>query len=220
MQPARLAGAGEVRAGDWVVAVGRNATSDPWVTSGVVTATRGWTQDADGVSHPGLINTSTAVSDEALGGALVDGRGRVVGILAMTGAGTPRASAMPAEMAGEVAEQLAATGKATHGALGVGARDASPGPAVTQVVDGSSAARAGIHVDDRILAVDGLPTPDTATLVYELRRRPAGSATRVTLQRGKRRVTVTARLDDAITSATVGGTGGMTPVSLTATDAG
>jgi S1-C subfamily serine protease len=215
MQPARLVAADGVRAGDWVVAVGRTATSEPWVTSGVVTATRGWTQGADGTAHAGLINTSTAVADDALGGALVDGRGRVVGILAMTGAGTPHASAMPADMADEVADQLAATGKATHGALGIGARDASPGPAVTEVVTGSSAARAGIHVEDRVVAVDGTATPDTATLVYELRRRPAGTATRVTLQRGKRRITVTATLDDAAASTTTTQPAGAAPVSLT-----
>jgi regulator of sigma E protease len=91
---------------------------------------------------------------------------------------------------------------------------------VTQVVEGSGAARAGIRIDDRILAIDGLPTPDTATLVYELRRRPAGSAARVTLQRGKRRVTVTAMLDDAAASSASSGTGGMAPVSLTETEAG
>jgi S1-C subfamily serine protease len=181
----------------------------------VVTATHGWTQDADGVAHPGLINTSTAVSDEARGGALVDGRGHIVGILAMTGSGAPRAAAMPADMAGEVATQLTENGKATHGALGVRAKDATPGPAVTEVVDGSSAARAGVKVDDRIVALDQIATPDTATLVYELRRRRAGTTTQVTVQRGKRRIVVTATLDDAATSATTApATGGMSPVAL------
>jgi S1-C subfamily serine protease len=177
-----------------------------------VTATHGWTQDVDGISHPGLINTSTAVSEEARGGALVDGRGHIVGILAMTGSGAPKAAAMPAEMAGEVANQLTETGKATHGALGVRARDANPGPAVTEVVAGSSAARADVRVDDRIVALDDTPTPDTATLVYELRRRQAGTRTRVTVQRGKHRLFVTAVLDDAAATTTT--TGGMAPLAL------
>jgi putative serine protease PepD len=219
LQPARMGTAGEVRAGDWVVAVGRSATSDPWVTSGVVTATRGWTQDAQGVAHPGLINTSTAVSDEARGGALVDGRGRIVGILAMTGAGTPRASAMPADMAGEVADQLTESGKATHGALGVRARDGGAGPVVTEVVAGSSAARAGLRLGDRIVAIDDTLTPDTATLVYELRRRQAGVVTRITVQRGSHRVRLSARLDDAAaTPATTAG--GAAPLSITMSGSG
>jgi S1-C subfamily serine protease len=218
MEPARLGPTTDVRAGDWVVAVGRSATTDPWVTSGVVTATRGWTQDGNGDLHAGLINTSTAVSDDARGGALVDGRGRIVGILAMTGAGAPRAAAMPADLAADVVDQLSTTGRATHGALGVGAREAAPGPVVTQVVAGSSAARAGILVGDRVLAVDGTPTPDTATLVDELRRREAGSAARITVQRARRRLTVTATLDDAAGSSTP--SSGMAPVSLTVAGTG
>ncbi len=213
MQPAQLGAASEVQAGDWVAAVGRTATSGPWVTSGVVTATHGWTQDADGIAHPGLINTSTAVSDEARGGALVDGRGHIVGILAMTGAGAPRAAAMPADMAGEVAAQLTETGTATHGALGVRARDANPGPEVTEVVGGSSAAHAGVKVADRIVALDQTATPDTATLVYELRRRQAGTRAQLTVQRGKHRITVTATLDDAAAT-TAPAAAGTSPVAL------
>jgi S1-C subfamily serine protease len=122
-------------------------------------------------------------------------------------------------MAGEVADQLTQTGKATHGALGVRARDASPGPAVTEVIAGSSAARAGIRVDDRIVAVDDTATPDTATLVYELRRRQAGTATRISVQRGKRHLTLMARLDDS-TASSATTTGGMSPLSLTVTGTG
>jgi S1-C subfamily serine protease len=197
MQPARFGAAADVRAGDWVVAVGRTAANGPWVTSGVVTATHGWTQDADGVARPGLISTSTAVVDEVRGGALVDGRGHIVGILAMTASGAPRAAAMPADMAGDVASQLVEHGKATHGSLGVRARDTASGPIVTEVVEDSGAARAGLRVDDRIVAVDATTTTDTAALVYELRRREAGARTRITIERGKQRRVVTATLDDA-----------------------
>jgi S1-C subfamily serine protease len=197
MQPARFGAPSEVRAGDWVVAVGRTSANGPWVTSGVVTATHGWTQDADGVARPGLISTSTAVVEEARGGALVDGRGHIVGILAMTASGAPRAAAMPADMAGDVASQLVEHGKATHGALGVRARDTAAGPVVVEVIDGSSADRAGVRVDDRILAVDATETADTAALVYELRRREAGARTRITVERAKHRRVINATLDDA-----------------------
>jgi microcystin degradation protein MlrC len=50
--------------------------------------------------------------------------------------------------------------------------------------------------------------------VYELRLRQAGTNTRVTLQRGKRRVVVTATLDDATASAAAAA-GGAAPLSLT-----
>jgi C-terminal processing protease CtpA/Prc len=85
---------------------------------------------------------------------------------------------------------------------------------VTEVVGDSSAARAGIRVDDRILALDQTATPDTATLVYELRRRQAGSRTQITLQRGKHRIVVWATLDDATATTTTTTPGGIAPLSL------
>jgi S1-C subfamily serine protease len=218
MQPARLGATDTVRAGDWVVAVGRTATNGPWVTSGVVTATGGWTQDADGIAHPGLIATSTEVVDDARGGALVDARGHIVGILSMTG--SPRAAAMPADVAGDVASQLTEHGRATHGALGIAARDEVAGPTVQSVTAGSAADHAGIRTGDRILAVDTTPTQDTATLVDELRRRRAGARTEITVQRGKQRRTLTATLDDTESTVTASPTVGTAPLSLAVTGSG
>ena len=86
---------------------------------------------------------------------------------------------------------------------------------MSEVVAGSSAARAGVRVDDRIVAVDDDRDPR--------HRRPSctscagarpGPRTRVTLQRGKHRVVVTATLDDAATTSTTT-PGGMAPLSLT-----
>ena len=216
LRPAQLTGAAPVRAGDWIVVVGRTATNGPWVSSGVVTATGGWVRDADGTPHPGLIATNTELTDDARGGALVDGSGHIVGILATVSAGTERAAAMPADMADDVATQLAASGHASHGALGVRATDTDAGPVIAAIEPGSCAARAGLHVDDRIVAIDGTPTPDTATLVYELRRREAGARTVITYQRGHRSARTGIALDDAATTTTTA-TGGMAPLSLSVT---
>ena len=93
------------------------------------------------------------------------------------------------------------------------ARDANPGPEVTEVVGGSSAAHAGVKVADRIVALDQTATPDTATLVYELRRRQAGTRAQLTVQRGKHRITVTATLDD-VAATTAPEAAGTSPVAL------
>ena len=63
---------------------------------------------------------------------------------------------------------------------------------------GASADAAGIKVGDRVIAIDAVRTPDTATLVYELRRRTAGQRVRVTVVRGSRTLQLTAVLDDAV----------------------
>jgi putative serine protease PepD len=197
LQPARMTGSPSVRAGDWIVVVGRTPTNGPWVSSGVVTATGGWTRDAQGNSHPGLISTNTELSDDARGGALVDAGGHIVGILAMVNAGSERAVAMPAEFATDVATQLATQGHATHGTLGLRAADATGGPVIVSVDDGSAAARAGLREEDRVVAIDSTRTPDTATLVYELRRRQAGTRAVLEVQRNGRRLRVAVTLDDA-----------------------
>jgi S1-C subfamily serine protease len=117
-------------------------------------------------------------------------------------------------MAGDIAAQLSAHGRATHGAIGVRASDAGGGPVVAAVDSGSAADRAGLRVDDRIVSIDGTRTTDTATLVYGLRRRPAGTRAVLGVERRGKPVRVAVTLDDAgATGATTlalstGGTGG------------
>jgi len=208
--PARLVNADTLHAGDWIAAIGRTTTSGPWVTSGVVTAVGEWSTDSGGTSHAGMITTNTEFADVARGGALVDERGRVVGILAGTSA-PARGAAMPSDVATNVALQLATKGWASHGALGVRAADTrASGPSITDVTAGSSADTAGIKIGDRVIAIDSVRTPDTATLVYELRRRTAGQRVRVTVIRGTRTVQLTAVLGDTIPP-----TSGSTPPSST-----
>lgn len=208
MTPARLVNADNLRAGDWIAAIGRTATSGAWVTSGVVTAVGEWSTDSAGTSHAGMITTNTEFAEVARGGALVDERGRVVGILAGTTA-PARGAAMSSDVANNVATQLAAKGWASHGALGLRATDTrASGSSVTDITAGASADTAGIKVGDRVIAIDAVGTPDTATLVYELHRRTAGQRVRVTVVRGTRTVRLTAVLDGAIPP-----TSGSTPPS-------
>ena len=119
LDPARIGGSDRLRAGDWIVAVGRTDTSGPWVTSGVVTATGGWTDGPTGTKRAGLINTNAELVTNAQGGALIDGTGSVVGILAGAGSGPTRTAAVPSDVVVDVAQQLARQGWVSHGALGV-----------------------------------------------------------------------------------------------------
>ncbi len=201
LEPAALVDTPAVRAGDWIAAVGRNATSGAWVTSGVITAIDGWMSDDRGGAYAGMITTSTGLAAEARGGALVDRRGNVVGMLSVTGSTPTRTAAIPTDILRDVAAQLATTGSASHGALGLHAIDtAARGATVTEIGAGSSAETAGLQVGDRVTAVDGAATPDTASLVYTLRRLRAGAQVRLTVVRGHTPRRVTAILDD--TSAT------------------
>ncbi len=192
LEPVSLAVGDGLRAGDWVAAVGRTASSGTWVTSGVVTATGGWTPDPAGAVQAGMIATNTQLADDARGGALVDRDGKVVGILSVSGAATP------VEMAAEVAAQLGKHGWASHGSLGIRAADAAAGgTTVVEVAPGSGAERSGLRVGDRIVAIDGSRTSDSAALVYELRRRRAGRRVQLRVVRGKLTTLLGATLDAA-----------------------
>ena len=192
LRPVSLALGDRLRAGDWVAAVGRTASTSTWVTSGVVTATGGWTPDLAGTFQAGMITTNTQLADDARGGALVDRDGKVVGILATSGAATP------VDMAADVAAQLGSQGWASHGSLGIRAADAKAGGAsVVEVAPGSGAERAGLRVGDRIIAINGSRTADSAALVYELRRRTAGRRVQLRVVRGKVTSVRAATLDDA-----------------------
>ncbi len=198
VEPTQIADTVAVQPGEWVVAVGRNAANSPWVTTGVVTATGGFATDSSGITRAGMITTSAELATDARGGALVDQHGRIVGVLVGPNPSDATGTAIPSETAHDVTVQLATKGWASHGALGLMATDTrQPGATVTDITAGASADAAGLRVGDRIIAVDAASTPNTARLVYELHRRPAGERVRITVARGTHKVSVTARLDDA-----------------------
>jgi S1-C subfamily serine protease len=216
--PTQIADTVAVQPGEWVVAVGRNAANSPWVTTGVVTATGGFATDASGVTRAGMITTSAELASDARGGALVDQHGRVVGVLVGANPVDATGTAIPGETAHDVTVQLANKGRASHGALGLMATDTrEEGATVTDITPGGSADTAGVRVGDRILAVDAAATPNTARLVYELHRRPAGERVRIRVARGSRRVVLSARLGDASTPATPAGSTSPTSIQALAT---
>lgn len=107
--------------------------------------------------------------------------------------------ALPADEVKLVVDQLIKRGKVARGWLGVmieERRDNRPGLVVADVVKGSPAAKAGIRVGDRILAVGGVAANSFAQLSRTIARRPPGADLEVRLLRDGREVTVTATLTE------------------------
>jgi S1-C subfamily serine protease len=199
-RPAALAGDRALRVGEWVAAVGRGETASAWVATGVVASLGGWAEDGGGARRAGMIATSMLIPVAAQGGALLDRNGRVVGILAGAPAGGTLAT--PITMARTVAADLARSGTARHGALGVRATDAAAGgAAVTQVLAGTAAATAGVRPGDVVVGVEGVKVGGTAGLVYEVARRKPGDVVELRVERGDQRLTLRATLGDAGTRA-------------------
>lgn len=160
-----------------VMAAPLGSSTSPTVTVGVVRAL----EDALAMGEQtlrGLIRADAGIVAEASGGALLDERGALVGIVTLppgaerTGTGW----AVPLDLAQRVAQDLLAHGHARHVWLGIEGRDAPAegGVVVEAVSDESPAAEAGIEVQDRIVAVGGEPVASMADLVTQLRSHDPG----------------------------------------------
>jgi S1-C subfamily serine protease len=170
--PAELGDAAALRVGQLVVAIGNPHGYAGSVTAGVVSALgRSLPARSGGATRiiDDVIQTDAALNPGNSGGALVDGRGRVVGInTAVAGVGLGLAVPVNATTR-RIVSALMRDGRVRRAWIGIagGARPLPPRVAasvgrdsaieVVEVIDGSPAARAGLRAEDLIVGVDGLP---------------------------------------------------------------
>ena len=161
------------------------------------------------------IQTDAAINPGNSGGPLVDGAGQVVGInsaIASLGSSFGGQSgnigvgfAIPIDQAKGIANQLIATGKASHPILGVSIADVTTSAGTDQVLvrsvqSGGPAAKAGISVGDVIVSIGGTPVTSSDALIATVRSHKPGDKVSVTVLRGGNRQTVVVQLADATTS--------------------
>lgn len=175
----RVGDAASLRVGQLVVAIGNPLGFAGTVTAGVVSALGRALPTRDGaVSRyvENVVQTDAALNPGNSGGALVDARGRLVGInTAVAGVGLGLAVPID-EVTLRILHALMTHGRYRRAFLGIsgGARPlpprvaervgASRGVEVVQVVPDSPAAAAGIRVEDIVIALDGVPIEDVGGL--------------------------------------------------------
>jgi putative serine protease PepD len=201
VHPAPLGASVGLQVGQEVVGVAASGSGRRrWVDVGAIGAFNRAFVWGDGVSVPGLIETDVTAGGEHSGGALVNSRGEVVGILVVPPDSSTAGLALPIDQARDVAAQLTARGSAEHGWIGVWATDDTDrvggGARVQGVVPGSPAEQAGLAQGDVIVEVGkaGSTTAisSVAQLMSEAGRRKPGERLNVTVyrDRGKRRVSL------------------------------
>lgn len=143
---------------------------------------------------PQVIRVGLAPHGALVGGALVDGAGRVLGLVTGTAIrGTT--VVVPSEFAWADAREVVAHEGRAPGYLGIGsmpvglpeaqrAGGSGRGLLVTSVAEGGPAASAGVLVGDVIVAFDGAPVDDPDDLLARLRGVRAGQAVRLSCSRG------------------------------------
>jgi len=173
---AELGDAEGLRVGQLVVAIGNPNGFAGSVTAGVVSALGRSLPTAGGRIVDNVIQTDAALNPGNSGGALADGRGRVVGINTAV-AGVGLGLAVPVNAATRaIVGALMTEGRFRRAYLGIagGSRPLPPrvarrlgrdsGVEVVQVAGDSPAAAAGLRAEDLIVELDGEPVTDVADI--------------------------------------------------------
>lgn len=194
-----------VRVGQLVVAIGSPLGLTGTVTAGIVSAVRIQIQggaDPDSPVPMEMIQTDAAINRGNSGGALADAQGRVIGMNTMiqttTGGSIGLGFAVPSDTVELIAKRIVRGQPLELGYLGVsgeGVGDGNVGVALTEVIAGSAAERAGLLVGDVIISIDSEPMYNLAELAAAVKLRLPGETVELTIRRGGDIFIVTAVLD-------------------------
>jgi len=175
----KFANSDALRVGDFAVAIGNPFGLGQTVTSGIVSALGRSGLGIEG--YEDFIQTDASINPGNSGGALVNLRGELIGIntaiLSPGGGGNVGIGfAIPINMAKDVMQQLVEYGEVKRGRLGVYIQDLTPdlasafgikqkkGAVISQIEDGSPAAKAGIKAGDVIISVNGRAVSNSSDL--------------------------------------------------------
>ena len=230
-----LGDANAIKVGDQVMAVGNPLGLAGTVTTGIVSAlnrpvTTSDQQQSDpfgqqqSTTDPVVTNAiqiSAAINPGNSGGALVNAGGQLIGInsaiasLGSSGSSSSQSGsigigfAIPVNEARSIAEQLIASGKATHPYLGVSSKDGvvADGSAkraaaeLTSVAAGSPGEAAGLRVGDSVTEVDGESIDGSLSLVAQVRERSVGDKVTLKILRDGRTKSISVTLTSKPTTA-------------------
>jgi S1-C subfamily serine protease len=170
----------EPRVGHLAIAVGRTWSGGVMATVTNIAVIGGPLRTSRASQLERVIRIAQSPHGAFVGGALVDGNGRALGVITGTDIrGTT--VVIPSTLAWAIAQQVVAQGGTKRGFLGVGSttiripdrqragRSQTHGLLVTSVVDGSPAEAAGLLVGDVIVALDGKVVEEADSLVTLLR---------------------------------------------------
>jgi S1-C subfamily serine protease len=186
------------RVGQLVLAVGRPADRELMASIGIVSGVGGPVRTRGGLLEQYLRTDATPYPGFS-GGALVDGRGALLGMLT-TGLAGGVALAVPVAVASRLAETLARQGFVARGWLGIGSqpvripaaqragREQEVGLLVVAVAPDSPAERGGLLLGDILVALDGHALGDAEELQALLLGDRVGRTVALDVLRGGRPV--------------------------------
>ena len=165
--PVTTGDAGSVRAGHFVVAVGRSGEGDPIASSGIVNRAAGPWQTWLGGNLDRLIRLDGGVYEGLSGAPVADARGAVIG-LASAALSRSYGVVVPASTVSRVVAALLANGHVARPWLGIGAQ---PVPVGGAAAEAGAGAATGLHISS--LAPGG-PAERAGLLIGDIVVRAAG----------------------------------------------
>jgi serine protease Do len=203
----------ELRPGQTVLAFGNPFGFRFTVTRGIVSGLNRPNPFSQNRRSPGsFIQTDAAINPGNSGGPLVDARGEVIGINTFLVSSSDSFSGMgfaiPTQIVRPTVEAIIRDGKVRHGYMGIGISDVTPenakffhvdnneGAVVSQVEDGSPAAKAGLKVGDVITELDGQHVSDASQLQIEVGQKQPGTTIKLGVLRDGKNVSIPVMLEE------------------------
>jgi putative serine protease PepD len=183
----------KISVGESVVAIGSPLGLASTVTSGIISALNRpvTTGTLGSESFVNAIQTDAAINPGNSGGALLDSRGRIVGVnsaIATLSSGGTSGSiglgfAIPINEAKRVVNELIATGKSTRPVLGIffDSTFTGTGAKISRLSPNEGAEKAGIPAGSVITAIDGVKIADQVGAIVKIRSYAPGSTITVTV---------------------------------------
>jgi len=187
----------DLQVGEWVVAIGTPFGLEASVTHGIVSA-----KGRQGLQITDLedfIQTDASINPGNSGGPLLNLEGEVIGIntaiLSRSGGYMGIGFAIPSHMAENIKTQIISTGAIKRGFLGVSLQpidkdlseafgfDNTDGALVSDIVEGSPAAAAGLVQGDIIIEFNGKRVKSPASLRKEIMLLEPGTTIKLTINR-------------------------------------
>lgn len=210
---AKIGNSKGMKVGDWVLAIGSPFGLEQSVTAGIISTTGRVFKDGGGPSDYSIFNdylqTDAAINSGNSGGPLVNMNGEVVGINSFistpTGGNAGVGFAVPSHLFVNVYNQILETGKVSRGWVGVTMNPLpftsamanffkvkqGTGVLITQLVDEKGepaetgpAAKAGIKVEDVVVAFDGNKIRDTQDFRMAVANTIPGRKVKIKVVRG------------------------------------
>ena len=193
--PVTIGNSDAVQVGDWAVAIGSPFGLEASVTAGIVSALG---RNIGTLQLQRFIQTDAAINPGNSGGPLLNIRGEVIGVNTMiatrSGGYQGIGFALPMNMVARVYNDIIRTGRVSRGSIGVEwltgdkpdlfrALGTNQGVMVSKIQPGGPADKAGLKVEDIIIAMNGKPVKDGDDLVSRVSDTPVGTAVTLTVDR-------------------------------------